>query len=289
MRSKRDYWISALITLLRRSDFSRRHRGLYLILALIILGLSLYFRSGSKTQLDNGGEYTVADVIDGDTIVIKGVNTHIRYLEIDAPEVLHSDSPGDPLAEEARDLNRRLVSGHRVRLEFDREKYDSYGRVLAYVFADGVFVNEEIVREGLARAFIIKPNEKYADRILSAEEEAKRQRRGIWGDLSRLKPPTDDVNFLIKPSQASRYIDQRVVVRGKITDSRKSTKVIVLKMEDSLDITIFPDSWKNFGFFGINPETYYVGRPVEVIGKVRMYKGRPEIIINHPMSIRTLG
>lgn len=288
MRSKRDSQISVLLALLRRSGFSRRYRGLYLLLAIIFLGLPLYFKFGPKTQLD-GGKYTVADVIDGDTIALNGVNTHIRYLEIDAPEILHSDSPGDPLAEEARDLNRRLVSGRRIRLEFDKEKYDPYGRGLAYVFADGVFVNEEIVREGLARAFIIKPNEKYADRILRAEEEAKRQRKGIWGDLGRLKPPPEDVNFLIKPSQAPRYIDQRVVVRGKITDSRKSNKVIVLKMEGSLDIAIFPDSWENFRFFGINPETYYVGRPVEVIGKVRMYKGRPEIVINHPMSIRTLG
>lgn len=289
MRSKRDSQISTLLALLRSASFSRRHKGLYLLLAVVILGLSLYFKSGSRTQLDGDGEYTVADVIDGDTVALNGSDTHIRYLEIDAPEVLHSDSPGDPLAEEAKGLNERLVSGKKIRLEFDRERYDPYGRELAYVFADGVFVNEEIVREGLARAFIIKPNDRYADRILSAEEEAKRERRGIWGDLSSLKPPPDDVNFLIKPSQASRYNGQRVVVRGKITDSRKSSKVIVLKMESNLDITIFPDSWGNFRFFGINPETYYVGRPVEVIGKVRMYKGRPEIVINHPISIRTIG
>jgi len=289
VRSKRDSQISTLLALLRSAGLSRRYKGLYLLLAVVILGLSLYFKSGSRTQLDGGGEYTVADVIDGDTVALNGSDTHIRYLEIDAPEVLHSDSPGDPLAEEAKSLNERLVSGKKIRLEFDREKYDPYGRELAYVFADGVFVNEEIVREGLARAFIIKPNDRYADRILSAEEEAKRERRGIWGDLSSLKPPPDDVNFLIKPSQASRYNGQRVVVRGKITDSRKSSKVIVLKMESDLDITIFPDSWGNFRFFGINPETYYVGRPVEVIGKVRMYKGRPEIVINHPISIRTIG
>ncbi len=289
MRSKRDSQISTLLALLRSAGLSRRYKGLCLLLAIILLGLSIYFKSGSRTQLDGGGEYTVADVIDGDTVALNGSDTHIRYLEIDAPEILHSDSPGDPLAEEAKSLNERLVSGKKIRLEFDREKYDPYGRELAYVFADGVFVNEEIVREGLARAFIIKPNDRYADRILSAEEEAKRERRGIWGDLSSLKPPPDDVNFLIKPSQASRYNGQRVVVRGKITDSRKSSKVIVLKMESDLDITIFPDSWGNFRFFGINPETYYVGRPVEVIGKVRMYKGRPEIVINHPISIRTIG
>jgi len=61
-----------------------------------------------------------------------------------------------------------------------------------------------------------------------------------------------------------------------------------LKMEDVLDIVLFPDSWSNFSFFNIIPEDYYLGKPVEVIGKVRMYRGRPNIRISHPISIRVL-
>jgi micrococcal nuclease len=214
--------MSILTDWLKKMGFGKSVKELYLILPfLFILSAStLYFFNGSRSK-----DYRVRDVIDGDTIIIDDrADTHLRYLEIDAPEILTDESPGDPLAEEARNLNRRFVSGHRIRLEFDREKYDAYGRKLAYVFVDGVFVNEEIVKQGLARAFIIKPNEKYADRILRAQEEAKREKRGIWGDLSRLNPPPQDVNFLVKPSQASRYIDQRVVVRGKITNFRKSDR-----------------------------------------------------------------
>ncbi|MFQ5786919.1 MAG: hypothetical protein ACE5H1_02980, partial [Thermodesulfobacteriota bacterium] len=136
--------------------------------------------------------------------------------------------------------------------------------------------------------YIINPNDKYADRIIKAQEEAKLGRKGIWGDLYSLEPPGGNYGFLIKPSNASRYIDQRVVVRGKISKFRKSDKVLVLKMEGQLDIVLFPGSLSNFRFFNIKPEEYYMGKPAEVIGKVKMYKGRPNIIVNHPISIRAL-
>src|SRR5574341_1718331 len=256
------------------------------LLILIFVALSIYFQSELNSD---SNKYMVSKVIDGDTVTIEGFDTSVRYLGIDTPEMLTEDSPGDPLAEKARDLNRRIVNGKKVRLEFDKQKYDDYGRLLANVFVDNTFVNEEIVRSGLARALIIKPNEKYASRILEAEKQAKKERKGIWGKLSELNPPSGNTRFLIKPSQASRYVGERVVVRGKITDFRKSKKVLVLSMEDDLDLVIFPNSWDNFSFFGIIPEKYYVGEPVEVIGRVKMYKGTPEIIISHPISIRSLS
>ena len=59
-------------------------------------------------------------------------------------------------------------------------------------------------------------------------------------------------------------------------------------MEDELDIVLFREDWDDFHFFDIRPEDYYIGKPVEVIGKVKMYRGRPNIIVNHPISIRAL-
>jgi endonuclease YncB( thermonuclease family)/DNA/RNA endonuclease YhcR with UshA esterase domain len=260
-------------------------KGPYSIVILLLLILTFLFIS----DLSGDDVYRVKRVIDGDTIVLEDISsTNVRYLGIDSPEVQSLDGPGDPLSEEARRINKNLVGGKKVRLEFDKERYDPYGRTLAYVFADGIFVNEQILRSGLAKALIIKPNDRYAERLRKAEKEAKDHRRGIWEDLSSLEPPEGNSNFIINPSSATRYIDQRVVVRGKITKFRKSDKVLVLKMEDVLDIVIFPDNLSNFSFFNIIPEDYYLGKPVEVIGKIRMYRGRPNIIISHPISIRPL-
>ena len=264
---------------------SKKRRASYLIFILLFATLSIYLGSEPNGTY---GYYTVDKVIDGDTVIVKELDPHVRYLGIDSPEILTDDSPGDPLSEEAKRFNERLVYGKRVKLEFDREKYDPYGRVLAYVFVDGVFVNEELVRNGLARALVIKPNDRYADIIYRAEEEAKRERKGIWGNLSKLRPPPENINFLIKPFKASEHIGHRVVVRGKIVDYRKSKKVLVLNMEGDLDIVIFSDNWDEFEFFGIAPERHYVGKPVEVIGRVTVYRGKPQIIVSHPISIRSL-
>src|SRR3972149_5856195 len=262
--------------------FKKPTKGIFPLLILILVLLSIYFRSELSSDRN---KYTVSEVIDGDTVTIKGFDASVRYLGIDTPEILTENSPGDPLAEKARDLNRRIVNGKKVRLEFDKQKYDDYGRLLANVFVDNTFVNEEIVRSGLARALIIKPNEKYASRILEAEKQAKGERKGIWGNLSEFNPPPENKRFLIKPSQASRYVGERVVVRGKITDFRKSNKVLVLNMEDDLNLVIFPNSWDNFSFFGIIPEKYYVGEPVEVIGRVKICERRAEVVVSRPLSV----
>jgi micrococcal nuclease len=265
--------------------FKKPVKGILPLLILIILLLSIYFKADLS---GNSNEYAVSEVIDGDTVIIRGIDAGVRYAGINTPEILTEDSPGEPLSEEARDLNKSLIHGKRVRLEFDEERYDAYGRILAYIFADGIFVNEELVRNGFARAYIIKPNEKYASRILEAERQAKLGRKGIWGNLEEFKPPSENRRFLIKPSQASSHVGERVVVRGKLTDFRKSDKVLVLDMEGDLDIVIFPSSWENFRILGIVPEESYLGELVEVIGTVKMYRGRPEIIISHPLSIRSL-
>jgi len=228
-------------------------------------------------------------VVDGDTVVLNDSSkTYLRYIGINSPEILTHESPGEPFSAAATQFNENLLKGKKITLEFDKERYDQYGRMLAYIFADEVFVNEELVRNGLATSLTIKPNTKYLDRISVAEEEAKKHRRGIWSDKSNFISPKGNREFSIKPHQAGRYIGQRVVTAGKITDFRKSEKVIVLKMDDDFDVVIFSSSWGNFNFFGIEPELDYVGFPVEVIGRVKLYKGKPQIIVNHPITLKKL-
>jgi hypothetical protein len=68
-----------------------------------------------------------------------------------------------------------------VRLEVDVERFDGYGRTLAYVFLpDGSMVNEALLQEGLAFCLAKTPNLKYNDRLLRAQRQAMELRRGIW-------------------------------------------------------------------------------------------------------------
>ncbi len=261
-----------------------------IVLIFIVLALGFYFISERDESEGDEAWSRVSQVLDGDTVIIDdGKNSRVRYLGIDSPEIAVQDSPGEPLSEEAMNFNRELVEGKRVRLEFDKQRYDVYGRLLAYVYAEGVFVNGEILKNGLATPLIIHPNGKYSDTIYGAVEEARMRRRGMWGELSDLRPPPGNREFVIDIEKAPRYQGKRVVVGGEVTDVQKTEKAIVLDIEGKLDVVIFPDDWENFEFFGIAPEQYYMGKRIEVTGRVKMYRGSPGIIVNHPMLIRGSG
>jgi len=131
------------------------------------------------------------EVNDGDTITapVEGERTVIRYLLIDTPELHHPARPEEELAQEAREMNARLASSGHVRIEYDQERIDRYGRLLAYVWVSrpegDLLINEELVRRGLALPLAIPPNRKYADRIFSAMSEAMNGNAGLWGRAER--------------------------------------------------------------------------------------------------------
>ncbi|HID30138.1 MAG TPA: nuclease (SNase domain-containing protein) [Desulfobacterales bacterium] len=119
-------------------------------------------------------------VDDGDTVVLSH-GRRVRYTGINAPEVAHEDRPAERFGPEARDFNRKLVFGKKVRLEFDREKRDQYGRVLAYLFLqDGTFVNAELVKGGHAHCLFRRPNIRYDSLFLRLQREAMAKRVGMW-------------------------------------------------------------------------------------------------------------
>lgn len=119
-------------------------------------------------------------VYDGDTILL-GTGEKVRYLGIDAPEIGREGKKDEFLALESRAFNRRLVGESRVRLEYDREKRDRYGRLLAYVFREnGEMVNALLVAQGFARILVKKPNTKYFSRLLKEQRRAMEANLGIW-------------------------------------------------------------------------------------------------------------
>ena len=115
-------------------------------------------------------------MIDGDTITIEG-GYRVRYIGIDTPEVYPAV---EAFGIEAWQANRRLVEGKEVRLERDVSETDKYGRLLRYVYVDGVFVNAELVKQGLARVRAYPPDTKYQAHLDKMEAEAREAGRGMW-------------------------------------------------------------------------------------------------------------
>ena len=119
-------------------------RGMRLRLT-VVLAILLHVSVGAAAELA-----TVRRVNDGDTVELADGRS-IRYIGVNTPEIDHKHKTADPFGLEARAFNAGLVEGKVVRLEFDQERQDGYGRTLAYVFLpDGSMVNERLLQAGLA-------------------------------------------------------------------------------------------------------------------------------------------
>ena len=131
-------------------------------------------QQSSPTNDFKQGTYHVTRVLDGDTIELQG-GIRVRYEGVDAPE--GNEAYGLSSAK----YNQELVGRRNVLVIPTEEKIDQYGRVLAYVYADDVFVNEKIIEEGYARLLVFKGKkpEKY-DQLKAAEDFARSRHLGIW-------------------------------------------------------------------------------------------------------------
>jgi micrococcal nuclease len=139
-------------------------------------------RNGGGSHTDREAKGEVVEVIDGDTIEVElpyGVED-VRYIGVDTPEV-DPNVGVECFGSEASELNAELVEGQRVRLVFDAERRDRYGRLLAYVHDGDTFVNAELLRRGAARTLTIAPNDSFAERFARLAQEAANAGRGLWG------------------------------------------------------------------------------------------------------------
>ena len=168
--------------------------------ALALLGLLVYLliaggdegggspggsgrESGAASAAREPVTARVVRVVDGDTIEVAlgGGTDDVRYIGVDTPETVKPGEPVQCYGPEASAFNHRLVEGETVRLVFDHELRDVYGRLLAYVYVGDRFVNAALVRGGYARTLEIPPNTTRADRLAVLEQRAGRDGIGLWG------------------------------------------------------------------------------------------------------------
>ena len=131
-----------------------------------------------------GVAVAVSRVVDGDTIevspAIDGVE-EVRLIGVDTPETVDPTEGIEPYGPQASAFAKRELSGRRVGLEFDRERVDQYGRLLAYVHAGGSMFNEELLKKGYAQAYPYPPNTAHAATFAAAQRKARAAGIGIWG------------------------------------------------------------------------------------------------------------
>lgn len=149
--------------------------------------------SGVETlALPDGSDTTVTEVVDGDTIKVASGET-VRLIGVDTPEVKHPSKPVGCFGQEASAYTSQLLPpGTGVRLSFDVEQFDRYGRTLAYVYRsnDALFVNDTLVNEGFAHVSTYPPNVAHALDFAASQRAARDANRGLWAacDSSEKEP-----------------------------------------------------------------------------------------------------
>ena len=251
------------------------------MIRLFILFLSFLTACSNYSDYSN---IKVVQVVDGDTIRLAN-GCLLRYIGIDTPErgemgkVSYSRNPA-PFAEKAYQRNQELVLGKIVRVDFDVQKKDKYNRLLGYCYRDDLFINKILVEEGLAIVYTYPPNVKHSKDFYQAQKRARENQNGLWQGYQ-----------VIDHNQAKNHINQIRTVRGQIVSSYQSKNCQFLNFDKDhktdFTIVIFKNSFTNFKAESIDPNKYYLGKQVEVTGRIRQYNG-PEIIVNTPLEIKIL-
>lgn len=163
----------------------------------LILCLSFLFNhpvlavSPSSCRGENFDDHVrIKDVIDGDTVILES-GEHIRLIGIDTPEIDHEGSASEPGAEAARNYLVQLLhhtDNNRYPISFGQEKYDRYGRTLAYLFLpDDSSIQALILLQGYATPLTMPPNLRYLDCYQKSADEAFKKQRGVWS-LPQYRP-----------------------------------------------------------------------------------------------------
>lgn len=224
-------------------------------------------------------------VLDGDTIELNNGET-VRLIGIDAPELFE---PGGDIA---RDYLSCLVLGKKVILATQGEDRDAYDRLLRYVYVDSMCINEEMVKNGYSEVRYFSKDDPNREYYIQLEIEAETKKVGLWR-LGVFQPRVD-LNWeggipVINWREADQYYGCYVIVEGLIVDTYNSGEVCFLNFDPEwqqyFTAVIFAC---DFPDFSESPEMIYLGRNVQIIGFIREYKGKPEIIVKTPDQIKIL-
>ena len=150
--------------------FMNRKFSIFVIPILILF----FLLSASHAEI-----YKVKRVIDGDTLLLIN-GERVRLIGVDTPETKHPQKPVQYFGREAYLFTKQMIDGKEARFEFERQKRDRYGRLLAYVYLlDGTFFNAEIIKQGYGFAYTRFPF-KYMEEFRRYQREARENRRGLW-------------------------------------------------------------------------------------------------------------
>ena len=226
---------------------------------------------------------TVVGVTDGDTVTLD-TGAEVRLTGIQAPK-LPLGRPGFrkwPLADEAKAALEEMSAGRTVSLAYDGARIDRWGRLLAQLRAGDVWLQQEMLRRGLARVYTFRDNRSHAAALYGAEGEARAAKRGIWA-LGWYR--------ILGPGETDRHIGTFQLVEGRPVSVAvvRGTGYLNFGRDWKTDFTasISDRDMKTFRRDGVDIRAYE-GKLIRVRGWLVSRNG-PMIAVTHPEQIEVLN
>lgn len=251
---------------------------------VFLVALLLVPVGAPAAELKQGPSAVVVVVVDGDTVELDN-GMRVRLVGIQAPK-LPLGRPGFeawPLADEAKAALEDLVMGARVTLRYGGRQVDRHGRQLAHLYTDdGLWVQGELLRLGMARVYSFRDNRALVAAMLAIEGEARAHARGIWNDdfyqVWPAEPPRQPIDRF---ELVEGLVVAAAIVRGRaylnFGPDWKSDFTVSIERRDR----------RLFDAEGIDIEALE-GRRIRVRGWVESWNG-PMIEVTHPEQIEVLG
>ncbi len=238
----------------------------------VILAIALISppAAAKAPQFEAGEIVEASAVLDGGELALAD-GRHVAPLGILLPR---GREPGAALAREA--LAARLI-GRALELRFDGSRGDRHGRVAAHLFVDGRWLENDLVKRGLARVMGTAEHRRGIAELLRSEAQARRARRGLWREPA----------YAVRRAEAAgQHAQSFALVEGKVVDVGRGENALFLDFaadHQGFRLRLSPEALALFRSAAIDPAAF-IGRRIRARGFVHGSE-RPTIDVTYPEQI----
>jgi len=239
-----------------------------------------------ECRLKEGSHVQIAQVIDGDTVKLVS-GEQVRLVGIQAPKLPlgRKNFKAWPLGETAKTALEDLVLGKKVQLKYGGREKDRHERLLAHIFVGGVWVQQEMIKRGMARVYSFSDNRACVEDLLFQEDTARAEKMGVW------RLPFYQIRKADNIEKLSALHNSFQLVRGKVlsTGEAKGTTYLNFGKKWKIDFTgvVSRYNLRHFKKSKIDPKNLS-GKTVLVRGWVGFHNG-PKIDISHPEQLQIIN
>lgn len=255
---------------------SRSLRRRFGALAVSALSGAAFGPSAFASDLKAGEIGVVERVVDGDTLFLEdGLKVRLSAMQAPKLPLGRKGYTAWPLGEESKAALTALTKNRRVQLYYGGQRRDRYDRALAQVYTltprgeRDLWVQEEMVRLGLARVYTWPDTHQDADTLYAAERQARDAARGIWAlDYYAVRSP--------EPNALAQKVDSFQIIEGIITSVADVRGRVYLNFgadyKTDFTVAVAKRDRKRFAKAGLDPMSL-AGARVRVRGWVELTNG----------------